>query len=164
MSPCILPGYFLICIHQGIDDDLRNACEGLITECARPMVSLLRSWIDEPAATNVQTKALINTSEFRSVCERDLRVGVLRMRLYLEDEKTVSVLSQHVRDRIVEEYALFRSMMWGKRNAKGEGGASSAPDDNLEVFSLEDLKVYLRGICDDVQQDLVSESSGSGQS
>lgn len=132
------------------------------------MVSLLRAWIDEPVAgasgaKPTTTSTPINTTEFRSACERDLRVGVLRMRLYLEDEKTVNVLLTHVRDRIVEEYAFFRSMMWGRKNAttSSNGGARSTNDEDVEVFSLEDLKVYLRGICDDQLDMGPGESSGS---
>lgn len=35
-----------------------------------------------------------------------------RLRLYLEDDRTVGILVGHVMDRIVDEYAALREVVW----------------------------------------------------
>jgi conserved oligomeric Golgi complex subunit 3 len=51
--------------------------------------------------------------EFRNACERELRAKAVRLRLYLEDSRTVGVLVQHVQERIMEEYDIFREVVGG---------------------------------------------------
>ena len=45
------------------------------------------------------------------ICERDLRSDVNRLRLYLEDQRTVHILLDHVQDRIVDVYADYRDLV-----------------------------------------------------
>jgi hypothetical protein len=58
------------------------------------------------------------------------------MRLYLEDDKTVSVLVSHIQDRIVEEYDSFRILV-------GHMESSSRP----AVFDEAELRDFLNGLC-----------------
>lgn len=37
-----------------------------------------------------------------------------RLKLYLEEDRTVAVLVRHVQDRIVDEYAEFRRVVWSE--------------------------------------------------
>jgi conserved oligomeric Golgi complex subunit 3 len=71
---------------------------------------------------------------FRLSCHRDLRAAVTKMRLYLEDDRTVNVLLSHVQDKIVDEYIEFRHTV-----AEGSGDATS--------LSVQGLKEMLQRIC-----------------
>ncbi|KAK2460187.1 hypothetical protein APHAL10511_007778 [Amanita phalloides] len=111
---------------SGVDNELRRACENVISYCvgyvchpittwtervnevvasassrASGSVIGMEHWADPSAAENLE-------SAFRSACERDLASHVSRIRLYLEDERTVGVLVTHVVERIGDEYAAFR--------------------------------------------------------
>ncbi|KAJ7111549.1 Sec34-like family-domain-containing protein [Mycena crocata] len=115
---------------HGIDHDLKRVCEEVISECATPICTPLRLWIDQIDAHNTRraqdTEAAPLTAQtafqqpaaealehaFRAACERDLRGQAARLRLYLEDDRTVGVLLQHIQDRIVDEYATFRDVVW----------------------------------------------------
>lgn len=61
------------------------------------------------------------------------------MRLYLEDDRTVSVLLGHAMDRIVDEYAEFREVVWGMY----EGNLRDV------VFSASGLREKLQLICEE---------------
>lgn len=49
---------------------------------------------------------------FHDALEHNLRNSVVRVRLYLEDNRTVDVLVGHIQDRIGDEYARFRETLW----------------------------------------------------
>jgi phage portal protein BeeE len=74
---------------------------------------------------------------FRAACERDLREQAARLRLYLEDDRTVGVLLQHIQDRIVDEYALFRDVVWNMY----AGGMRAG------VLSSTGLRELLKTVC-----------------
>ncbi|KAJ7252598.1 Sec34-like family-domain-containing protein [Mycena rebaudengoi] len=117
---------------HGIDHDLKRVCEEVISECATPIYMPLRTWIDQIDAHNArrareqdpevapltaqaafqQPAAEELERAFRAACERDLRAHAARLRLYLEDDRTVAVLLQHIQDRIVDGYAVFRDVVW----------------------------------------------------
>jgi hypothetical protein len=84
--------------------------------------------------------------DFRLACERDLRADVARLRLYLEDDRTVGVLVGHVMDRIVDDYTNFREAVWNMY--------MGALRDIL--FSAPTLREKLKSICED---DVVGSSS-----
>jgi hypothetical protein len=60
-----------------------------------------------------QSAAEALDKQFRNTCESELRANVVRLRLYLEDSRTVGVLVQHVQERIMEEYEVFREVVGG---------------------------------------------------
>lgn len=78
-------------------------------------------------APNVQIRALEGIN-------RDLRSAVGRVRLFLEDERTVGVLLDHVQDRIVDAFAEFRDAVGG---LGGDGTVMSGPE----------LRELLRSVC-----------------
>ena len=54
-----------------------------------------QEWATQPAAEAID-------AAFRAACERDLRSASARLRLYLEDDRTVRVLVDHVQARVLE--------------------------------------------------------------
>ena len=89
----------------------------------------LQNWVSESDGLNLQ---------FREACERDLRSDVNRLRLYLEDRRTVHVLLDHVQERVMEVYAGFRDLVMTM------GGPSSSGQDVLSATLLREL---LREVC-----------------
>ncbi|KAJ7637031.1 Sec34-like family-domain-containing protein [Roridomyces roridus] len=145
---------------HGIDHDLKRVCEGIISTCASPICAPLHTWIDQidvhnarraqVAAENAPLTALEAFQrpaaeklerEFRAACERDLQGQATRLRLYLADrgdgDRTVEVLLQHVRERIADEYALFRDVVWNMY----------AGDMREKVLSPADVRVLLERVC-----------------
>ena len=88
-----------------------------------------QNWVSELDGLNLQ---------FRETCERDLRSDVNRLRLYLEDQRTVHVLLDHIQERVIEVYAGYRDMVMMIR------GPSISGQDLLSVTSLREL---LREVC-----------------
>jgi len=75
---------------------------------------------------------------FKMGCHRDLRGSVARMKLYLEDDRTVLVLLSHVQEKIIDEYVDFRQAV----SERSEGGEAS-------LMSVQELKDLLKSICED---------------
>lgn len=122
---------------HGIDHELRRACEDVISQCADPICQPLRAWTDRiyeyqsfrnkpatlgdtPSPVPLAAQEWSNQSaaeaidiQFRTACENELRAKVVQLRLYLEDNRTVGVLVQHVQERIMEEYEVFRELVGG---------------------------------------------------
>lgn len=153
---------------QGIDHELKQACEDIIFICSDQITSPLRQWTSRvqshintqgsnptPAAQQAFQETFTEDSarklheDFYLACERDLRSNVARLRLYLEDDRTVGVLLGHVMDRIVDEYAEFREVVW-----KFYAGALR----NV-LFSTPVLRANLRGICEESTTVTASTSS-----
>ena len=88
-----------------------------------------QNWISKLDGLNLQ---------FRESCERDLRSDVNRLRLYLEDQRTVHVLLDLIQERVVEVYAGYRDMVMMM------GGPSNSGQDVLSVTLLKEL---LREVC-----------------
>ncbi|KAL0957027.1 hypothetical protein HGRIS_003128 [Hohenbuehelia grisea] len=65
----------------------------------------------QPWAQKAALEAL--SSDFRAACAGELRTRILRLRLYLEDERTAGVLAGHVRARILEAHGTWRDAVWG---------------------------------------------------
>lgn len=72
--------------------------------------------------------------QFREACERDLRSDVNRLRLYLEDQRTVGVLLDHIQDRVVDVYAGYRDLVTPSTSAQ-------------DVLSETSLREFLREVC-----------------
>jgi conserved oligomeric Golgi complex subunit 3 len=97
-----------------------------------PLIS--QEWATQAKAEELETN-------FRLACERDLRSSVIRMKLYLEDERTVGVLVAHAQDRIVDEYLSFVEVV----------GTLYSGDMRAKFLSSEDLKALLWRVCNDVE-------------
>ncbi|TFK44055.1 Sec34-domain-containing protein [Crucibulum laeve] len=115
---------------RGIDQDLRVACEAVISLCSDPVISPLQEWIRARSSplssppvpppstksppTDVQLTSAASPNDlyqhFTASLHRDLRGAVAKLRLYLEDKRTVRVLLDHVQDGIADTYGEFRSL------------------------------------------------------
>ena len=129
-------------MRQGIDQEVKKACEDVIFGCANLVCAGVRHWIDTaPANPNQQTprENIASMDEtFKMGCHRDLRASVARMRLYLEDDRTVLVLLSHVQEKIIDEYVDFRQAV-GERSKGSEAS----------LMSTQELKGFLKNICED---------------
>jgi len=141
-----------------IDQNLRRACEDIIAICSKPVCEPLEVWTTEAKArrNNPSTKPTLTSSSstpalqnwdseaddvnrrFREACERDLRFDVNRLRLYLEDQRTVHVLLEHVQERIMEVYADYRDLVMGMGKPSESG---------LDVLGATSLRELLREVC-----------------
>lgn len=143
---------------------MKRACEDVISYCANPVCDPLRTWRERIDAYNASRKELPAelTSQpwaqqpgaeeldrsFRASCERDLRGNVARMRLYLEDDRTVGVLVEHVQDRIMDEYVAFKDVVWNMY----AGGLRGT------VLTTVELRALLRTVCDSGEEHVASSS------
>ncbi|GJE92841.1 Sec34 domain-containing protein [Phanerochaete sordida] len=138
-------------VKHGVDHELKRACEDVIASCADTVCMALRVWLERVSQHNAQPQkqplaaqawasepavsALV--SGFREACLRDLRAAVTRLKLYLEEDRTVAVLVKHVQERIVDEYAEFRRVIWSEYS----GPVRS------EVSNEEVLRALLQEAC-----------------
>jgi len=129
-------------MEQGIDQEVKKACEDVIFGCANLVCAGMRHWIDTASAnSNQQTPSADIASlheTFKMGCHSDLRASVARMRLYLEDDRTVLVLLSHVQEKIVDEYTDFKQAV-GERTRGSEAS----------LMSMRELKDFLKSICED---------------
>jgi conserved oligomeric Golgi complex subunit 3 len=77
--------------------------------------------------------------QFRKACESELRAKVIRLRLYLEDGRTVGVLVQHVQESIMDEYDVFREV----------AGGMYAGELREKLMSRLELRKVLLEVCSD---------------
>jgi len=147
---------------QEIDQDLKRACQHLISLCAKGPCEPLQEWVDRVRAFNTsrtvsppmnpsgpvplseqdwarQSAAEELHAKFVESCERDLRAAMTKLRLYLEDNRTVSVLLTHVKEAVVDGYKGYSEVV-----SNMYAGAL-----NGVVYSEESLKERLRVICDE---------------
>ncbi|KAI0309583.1 hypothetical protein OF83DRAFT_1179458 [Amylostereum chailletii] len=97
---------------HGIDADLERACEAAIAALAAPLHAALAAPPAPPSSSSSTPDAL--AAAFRDACARDLRAGVARLRLYVEEERTADVLLAHVRARVGEACAGARAAAGGR--------------------------------------------------
>ncbi|KAH9839058.1 Sec34-like family-domain-containing protein [Rhodofomes roseus] len=156
-------------VRRALDQELKIACEAVIASCANPVTAPLRSWTDRvhahrlsakplgtssvsseppsstqtvqsmPWATPTAVNALFTT--FNGACATELRAAVGRLRLYLEDERTVSVLLGHVQDRIVDDWAEWRALV---RDVYPIGSGAE-----VDVGTEDLARAMVRGACDE---------------
>jgi hypothetical protein len=102
----------------------------------------MRHWIDSASGNANQqppSAAVSRLDEtFKMDCHRDLRASVARMRLYLEDDRTVLVLLSHVQEKIVDEYVDFRQAA----SERSKGSEAS-------LMTIQELKEFLKSISED---------------
>ena len=126
----------------------------MIASSAEPVCNPLRAWLQrvasfraapgsqkqsldsQPWATQEGIAAALTA--FQEACHRDLHGHVARLRLYLEDDRTVSVLLRHVQDRIVDEYMEFKMTIMKEL---GTGVRT-------EIVSEEAVQLLLRDVCE----------------
>lgn len=133
---------------QGMDHDLRRACEDVIATCADSACKPLRTWISDRLTTKGASVTTGGTSlkqpqeasdAFREACHGDFRAVVTKMRLYLEDDRTVAVLLKHAQERIIDEYLEFRREVWS---------ATAGAETPAGVLSEDAVRALLSGVCE----------------
>jgi hypothetical protein len=72
-----------------------------------------------------------------------MRSSVARLRLYLEDDRTVRVLVEHIQDRIMDAYAAYREVVWGMY--------AGALREKEGILSPVGLREVLRDVCREVK-------------
>ncbi|KAF9011857.1 Sec34-domain-containing protein [Cyathus striatus] len=141
-------------VGRSIDHDLRHACEEVISLCSAPICTPLISWVERvrlvtkaPGSSSLpsqdwaaQSVASSLLDSFRTAVSRDLHGYAIRIRLYLEDERTVKILLDHVQDRIVDAYEEFRKIA-GEMYA----GALRAEMKSSDSVSSEIKEVLMEG-------------------
>jgi len=121
-------------ISQGIDQDLKRACETVISTTSEPLCAPLRAFTGRPASA---AEAAVLDDAFRSACARDLRASMSRIRLYVPEVRTASILVQHARGRVQDAYSAFRlaARQVGARVGPGQNGLLD--DEALEKMLQE---------------------------
>ena len=127
---------YKLCRHKGIDQDLKRACEAVISIASEPLCAPLRAFTGRPASA---AEAAVLDEAFREACGRDLRENIARVRLYVPDARTAAVLVQHAVGRVEDAYVAFRlaARQVGTRVAAGEDG----------LMDDERLKALLKDVC-----------------
>lgn len=151
---------------HGIDHELRCACEAVISYCADPISKPLLEWADKMGSQAISIKsrsaalptktsqdkepflslrmhpssAIALEGEFRRVCETDLKAAIGRLKLYLEDEKTVRILVEHVAERAVSAYAGFAEVV---RIVHSGSDEIDPPD----LMSIGEVRTFLDQAC-----------------
>jgi len=123
-------------ITKGIDQDLKRACEAVISIASEPLCAPLRAFTGRPASA---AEAAVLDDAFREACARGLRASIARVRLYVPDVRTAAVLVQHAVSRVEDAYSAFRlaARQVGARVATGGNG----------MMDDERLKQLLKDVC-----------------
>ena len=121
-------------LSQGIDQDLKRTCETIISTASEPLCAPLRAFTGRPASA---AEAAVLDEAFRSACARDLRASVSRIRLYVPDVRTASVLVQHARGRVGDAYSAFRLAARQVGARAGTGQIGLLDDPSLEKMLQE---------------------------
>ncbi|KAJ3937029.1 MAG: Sec34-like family-domain-containing protein [Lentinula lateritia] len=153
---------------RSINQSLRLACENTIATCTNEVCEPLRMWVERVGAfstTSASSKDVkgmpdwaspASASEvdhnFKMACEEKLLLAVRKIRLYLGGRPVSSpntsaralsnVIVQHVQERIGEEYAWFRDVMWGMSTDAGTSDKTGVPALYTEeqVKELQELR------------------------
>lgn len=120
---------------QGIDQDLKRACEAVISVASEPLCAPLRAFTGRPASA---AEAAVLNETFRTACASDLRSSLSRVRLYVSEARTAAVLVQHAVDRVEDAYGAFRL-------AARQVGARVVGENGL--MDDEALKSLLKDVC-----------------
>ncbi|KAG6809162.1 hypothetical protein H0H92_001356 [Tricholoma furcatifolium] len=132
---------------HGIDHELRRACEAIINLCTESITQPLHEWAISPtpgegSAQGAKPSVREVVTSFERACTTDLRAHVGRLRLYMEDSRTVTarVLLDHVRERVGDAYETFWTAAVKLRSGEGEG-------EGEEVLSVPVVRTMLVDVC-----------------
>ncbi|KAI0743658.1 Sec34-domain-containing protein [Daedaleopsis nitida] len=130
-------------VRHGIDQELKQACEDVIHSAVDEITGTLRAWVDKvraayaldtdpvgpdgrPALPRLDyaqpnawaaaqaAQGFIDTAQ--QSLESDMHRVATRLRLYIEDERTVGVLLKHVEDKVVDDWANFSDLICNMYN------------------------------------------------
>lgn len=83
---------------------------------------------------------------FPEVLQRDLRSAVQKVKLYIDDRRTVKILLEHIVSRIEVMYERFGDALF---HLKKVAIASDVGGDEMEIVSSSALREILRDVCGD---------------
>ncbi|KAH9958354.1 hypothetical protein BGW80DRAFT_1564998 [Lactifluus volemus] len=121
---------------RGIDQDLKHACESVISAASEPLCTPLRAFTGRPASA---AEAALLDEAFRNACTSDLRASIARVQLYVPDVRTAGVLVQHALDRVEDAYSAF-SLAARQVGARAGKGQDCLMDDGLLKQLLQDVR------------------------
>jgi len=145
----------------GIDQDLKTACESMISRCADAATEPVRKFVERGIAFKASKDAFhaSDTSEtplalaetefasptavikvdtaFRATCEKEISIWLTQLQLYLEDQKAVSIMVVPLQANIVEIYSAFRDLI----------GVEYPPEIMQSLLSPIDFWTFLHKIC-----------------
>ncbi|KAH9953774.1 hypothetical protein BGW80DRAFT_1259162 [Lactifluus volemus] len=119
---------------RGIDQDLKHACESVISVASEPLRTPLRTFTGRPTSA---AEAAVLDEAFRNACASDLRASIARVFLYVPDVRTAGVLVQHALDRVEDAYSAF-SLAARQVGARAGKGQDCLMDDGLLKQLLQD--------------------------
>ncbi|KAF8478273.1 cis-golgi transport vesicle tethering complex subunit [Gautieria morchelliformis] len=117
-----------------IDHDLTVGCEDLISRCADTTSKPILIFIERCAAFRLSRETLVSETslasfslpeqdfasptsvmqvdtEFRASCNLEITAWLARLQIYLEDDKTISILLAPLKAKIVQSYGSFRDLI-----------------------------------------------------
>ncbi|KAG8822151.1 Golgi transport complex subunit 3 [Serendipita sp. 401] len=117
-----------------IDQELKSVCEALISDCVKNATRPVRVFVERSSAYldalatgplnekndllsqefAAPKQALETNNEFKQACKEEVQRWGSRVRLFLEDERTVAALFTPLQHQIIEEYAIFRGLLAGR--------------------------------------------------
>ncbi|KAI0731611.1 Sec34-like family-domain-containing protein [Fomitopsis betulina] len=153
-------------IRRSLDQELKASCEMLIKHSAGPVTVLIRLWTDvhrnRKATRPLGASSIAGAraaeprwgqprlspegvndlwARLKVVSATELRKSVHKLRLYLEDERTVSVLLGHIQERIVDDWAEWRRAV---REIYPIGSAVQ-----VDVGTEDLVRAMVRSACDE---------------
>jgi len=144
-------------IKQAIDNDLKVACEELINRRSDAATQPIRDFLEratalrptKPSSSIDQDQTSTSLSnhpfakpaditqinqDFRAACEKETTAWITQLRIYLKDQKTISVLVAPYKTRIVGVYGAFLDLVTKEYPGEVAEGMLSPAD----VWSLLD--------------------------
>ena len=94
-----------------------------------------------PTFKVLKDQAAVIHLQFLEALQCGLRSGVARVRLYLEDERTVRVLLEHVIEYVLQAYERWGEVMMPVQGTGGGGGGGfGSHQGDLEILSSSRLR------------------------
>lgn len=81
---------------------------------------------------------------FRQACETGLRAAVVRLELYLEDERTVRVLLEHVVEQVMDAYMGFEEIV---QRVYPQAVGGRQVDSEVIVMDVREVREFLEEVC-----------------
>jgi hypothetical protein len=109
-----------------------------------------------PSLKALKSQAPMIHLQFLEALQRDLRSGVARVKLYLEDERAVRVFLEHAVGRVSKlRWGEVMMLVQGAAGGGGGGGFESHQGD-VEIVSCLRLREVLRDVCGDANLNFIS--------
>lgn len=125
-----------------------NAINGPITKINQPVSTHVSPRLQTAALPKldvVLSEAPHAQARFFETLQRELRQSVSKVRLYLDDARTVKVLLEHIVGRIEVVYERFGDAMFAVKQLD----AGRAGEEQVEIVSSSGLRDILREVCED---------------